>query len=194
MATEKQKMINGELYRPQDEELVNDRLRARRLTRLYNQTIETDYAERTALLNKLLGSTGKKCYIEPTIRCDYGYNIHVGENFYANFDCVILDICEVHIGQNCMLAPGVHIYTAAHPLNPNERNSGKEFGKPVTIGDNVWIGGRAVINPGVTIGNNVVVASGAVVTKDIPDDVVVGGNPARIIKRIVEESDSMPFV
>jgi maltose O-acetyltransferase len=184
MATEKQKMINGELYRPLDEELSNERLRARKLTRLYNQTMETDYAERTALLKKLLGSTEKNCYIEPTFRCDYGYNIHVGENFYANFDCVILDTCEVRIGQNCMLAPGVHIYTATHPLKPDERNSGKEYGKPVTIGDNVWIGGRAVINPGVTIGNNVVVASGTVVTKGIPDNVVVGGNPARIIKRI----------
>ena len=194
MASEKQKMMNGELYRPQDDELVNDRLRARKLTRLFNQTMETDSEERAALLKELLGSTGKEYYIEPTFRCDYGFNIHVGENFYANFDCVILDVCEVRIGQNCMLAPGVHIYTATHPLLPDERNSGKEYGKPVTIGDNVWIGGRAVINPGVTIGNNVVVASGAVVTKDIPDDVVVGGNPARIIKQINQESDSMPFI
>ncbi len=184
MATEKQKMLNGELYRPQDDELVNDRLRARKLTRQYNLTIETDSAERTALLVDLLGSSGKDCYIEPTFRCDYGYNIHVGDYFYANFDCVILDVCEVRIGHNCMLAPGVHIYSATHPLNPDERNSGKEFGKPVTIGNNVWIGGRAIINPGVTIGDNVVVASGAVVTSNIPDNVVVGGNPAHIIKRI----------
>ena len=194
MVSEKQRMINGELYSPQDAELVKDRIRARKFTRLYNQTTETDVAERTAILKKLFGSMGKECYIEPTFRCDYGYNIYVGDNFYANFDCVILDICEIRIGRNCMLAPGVHIYSATHPLLPDERNSGLEYGKPVIIGDNVWIGGRAIINPGVTIGNNVVVASGAVVTKDIPDDVVVGGNPARIIKNIVKETDQPPLI
>jgi maltose O-acetyltransferase len=184
MKTEKEKMISGELYMPADEELVRDRTRARKMTRLFNQTIETDDDTRTSLLKQLFGTTGDNIYIEPIFRCDYGYNIHVGENFYANFDCVILDICKVTIGDNCMLAPGVHIYSATHPLNAEERNSGKEFGKPVTIGDNVWIGGRAVINPGVTIGNNAVIASGAVVTKDVPDNVVVGGNPARVIKQI----------
>ncbi|MNC32530.1 Maltose O-acetyltransferase [compost metagenome] len=123
-------------------------------------------------------------YIEPSFRCDYGYNIFLGKNFYANFDCVILDVCPVHIGDNCMLAPGVHIYTATHPLDAETRNSGVEFGKPVTIGHNVWIGGRAVINPGVTIGDNVVVGSGSVVTKDIPANAVVAGNPARVIKMV----------
>lgn len=184
MKTEKEKMLQGELYHAADAELVQDRLHARKLTRLYNQTIETDEKHRTELLKKLFGSTGKQLYIEPTFRCDYGYNIHVGESFYANFDCVLLDVCEIRIGDNCFIAPGVHIYTATHPLDPYERISGVEYGKPVTIGHNVWIGGRAVINPGVTIGTNVVIASGAVVTKDVPDYVVVGGNPARIIKSI----------
>ncbi|PLR69526.1 MULTISPECIES: maltose acetyltransferase domain-containing protein [Bacillaceae] len=184
MKTEKQKMLDGELYLAADEELVRDRTRARKMTRLFNQSIETDDDTRTSLLKQLFGTTGENIYIEPMFRCDYGYNIHVGENFYANFDCVILDICKVTIGDNCMLAPGVHIYSATHPLNAEERNSGAEFGKPVTIGHNVWIGGRAVINPGVTIGNNVVIASGAIVTKDVPDDVAVGGNPARILKHI----------
>lgn len=184
MISEKEKMIRGELYRAGDEELVRDRERARRLTRLYNQTVETDDKERTSLLESLFGSLGEGTYIEPSFKCDYGYNIHVGSRFYANFDCVMLDVCEIRIGDDCFLAPGVHIYTATHPLDPIERSSGAEFGKPVTIGDRVWIGGRAVINPGVTIGNNVVVASGAVVTKDVPDNVVVGGNPARIIKTI----------
>ncbi|MEC0236402.1 sugar O-acetyltransferase [Paenibacillus kribbensis] len=182
--TEKEKMLSGELYYGSDPELMRERLNARRLTRLFNQSIETDDEQRIELLTELFGSTGKNLYVEPSFHCDYGYNIHVGENFYANFDCVFLDVCEIRIGDNCFMAPGVHIYTAAHPLEAQERNTGAEFGKPVTIGHNVWIGGRSVINPGVKIGNNVVVASGAVVTKDVPDHVVVGGNPARVIKQI----------
>lgn len=182
--TEKEKMMQGELYISADPELIRDRDNARRLTRLFNQTLETELDERTRLLKELFGSTGNNLFVEPTFRCDYGYNIHVGENFYANFDCVILDVCEVRIGANCFLAPGVHIYTATHPLNAAERNTGAEYGKPVNIGHSVWIGGRSVINPGVTIGNNVVVASGSVVTKDVPDNVIVGGNPAKIIRTI----------
>lgn len=182
--TEKEKMLNGELYDPADQELVKTRENARRLTRFYNQTLETEYEERTKILKELFGSTGEKIFIEPNFRCDYGSNIHVGESFYANFDCVLLDVCKIQIGDNCLLAPGVHIYTAAHSLDPIERNSGVEFGKPVTIGDNVWIGGRAVINPGVKIGNNVVIASGAVVTKDVPDGAVIAGTPAEIIKYV----------
>lgn len=185
MKTEKEKMLNGELYNAGDPELTRDRLNARKLTRLFNETIESDIDYRTLLLTKLFGSTGNSLYVEPTFRCDYGYNIHVGDNFYANFDCVFLDVCEIRIGDNCFIAPGVHIYTATHPLDAEARNSGAEFGKPVTIGHNVWIGGRSVINPGVSIGNNVVIASGAVVTKDVPDHVVVGGNPAKVIKSII---------
>ncbi|MBS4197915.1 sugar O-acetyltransferase [Lederbergia citri] len=177
-------MLNGELYNADDPELHRERMNARRLTRYFNESIETEENKRIELLKELFGSTGENLHIEPTFRCDYGYNIHVGENFFANFDCVFLDVCEIRIGDNCFIAPGVHIYTATHPLNANERISGAEYGKPVHIGHNVWIGGRAVINPGVKIGNNVVIASGAVVTKDVPDNVVVGGNPARIIKQI----------
>lgn len=184
MKTEKEKMLNSELYNAADSELIKERLNARKLTRLYNQSLETEETNRTELLKELFGSTGKSLYIEPSFRCDYGYNIHVGENFYANFDCVFLDVCEIRIGDNCFIAPGVHIYTATHPINPTERISGLEYGKPVHIGHNVWIGGRAVINPGVKIGNNVVIASGAVVTKNVPDNAVVGGNPAKIIKNI----------
>ncbi|RJS58997.1 sugar O-acetyltransferase [Bacillus sp. PK3_68] len=184
MKTEKEKMLSGEIYFADDSELTQERENARRLTRLFNQTTETEGNRRTELLKKLFGSTGENIYVEPTLRCDYGYNLHVGANFYANFDCVFLDVCEIRIGDNCFIAPGVHVYTAAHPLNARERISGAEYGLPVHIGHNVWIGGRAVINPGVKIGNNVVVASGAVVTKDVPDNVVVGGNPAKIIKHI----------
>lgn len=184
LRTEKEKMLNGELYHAGDMELTKDRLRARKLSRLFNKTTETEDNLRIELLKELFGSTGDNIYIEPSFKCDYGYNIHVGENFYANFDCVILDVCEVRMGDHCLLAPGVHIYTATHPLDATERRSGLELGKPVSIGNNVWIAGRAIINPGVTIGNNVVIASGAVVTKDVPDNVVVGGNPARIIKNV----------
>lgn len=184
MNSEKQKMLAGEMYDPADPELLKEREHARRLVRLINQTAETEGEKRVELLKELFGSTGKVLFLEPTFRCDYGYNIHVGENFFANFECVILDVCEVRFGDNCMLAPGVHIYTATHPLNPAERNSGREFGKPVTIGSNVWIGGGAIINPGVNIGDNAVIASGAVVTKDVPKNAVVGGNPAKVIKMI----------
>jgi maltose O-acetyltransferase len=184
--TEKERMLDGQFYNAMDPELMRERMNARKLTRLYNESLETDGNERTKILKQLFGTTGKNAYIEPTFRCDYGYNIHVGENFFANFDCVFLDVCEIRIGDNCFIAPGVHIYTATHPLNANERISGVEYGIPVKIGNNVWIGGGAIINPGVTIGNNVVIASGAVVTNDVPDNVLAGGNPAKIIKRIQE--------
>jgi maltose O-acetyltransferase len=184
MKTEKEKMLDGELYNPADTQLVKDRENARRQVRIYNETLETEGDKRTKLLKELFGYTGENVYMEPNIRVDYGYNIFVGENFSANFDCTILDVCEVRFGDNCMLAPGVQIYTATHPLHPTERNSGKEYAKPITFGNNVWIGGSAVINPGVTVGDNVVIASGSVVTKDVPNNVVVGGNPAKIIKKI----------
>lgn len=184
MLTEKEKMLAGKLYRADDPQLVAERTQARKWTRLYNATLEIEDEKRVELINRLFGSTATDFFIEPTFRCDYGYNIHIGDNFYANFDCVFLDVCEINIGVNCFLAPGVHIYTATHPLNPIERISGTEYGKPVSIGDNVWIGGRSIINPGVKVGNNVVIASGSVVTKDVPDNVVIGGNPARIIKQV----------
>jgi maltose O-acetyltransferase len=184
LKTEKEKMLAGEMYDPADPVLLKEREEARRKVRMYNQTLETEGEKRIKLLKELLGSTGENVYMEPNIRFDYGYNTHVGENFFANFDCTILDVCEVRFGDNCMLAPGVHIYTATHPLHPAERNSGREYAKPITIGNNVWVGGSAVINPGVTIGDNAVIASGAVVTKDVPENVVVGGNPAKVIKQI----------
>jgi len=182
--TEYENMINDRMYDPLDDYLVKSRQNARKLTRLFNQTTEEDGKYRKQLLKELLGKTGDKIYIEPSLKVDYGINIEVGENFYMNYDCVILDGARVKIGDNCMIAPKVQIYTAYHPLNADERNSGRELAAPITIGDNVWIGGGAIINPGITIGNNVVIASGAVVTKDFQDDVVIGGNPAKIIKKI----------
>jgi len=184
MKSEKEKMIAGEMYDPSDFELTEDRINARKIARIYNESSEIEKGRRKKILKELLGSCGENIYMEPNIRFDYGYNIHVGKNFYANFDCTILDVSEVRIGDNCMIAPGVHIYTATHPLNPTERNSGKELAKPVNIGDNVWIGGGAIINPGVSIGDNVVIASGAVVTKNVSNNVVVGGNPAKVIKTV----------
>lgn len=184
MSSEKEKMLNGELYDPTDPTLIADRNRVRNLTRQYNNTKPDDHTDRQALIDELFGSVGDECQIEPPFRCDYGYNIHVGENFYANFDCVILDAGQVEIGRNCMIAPSVHIYTATHPLDAAERIKGPEYAKPVTVGNNVWIGGQAVINPGVAVGDDSVIASGAVVTEDIPDGVIVQGNPATVVKEL----------
>jgi maltose O-acetyltransferase len=184
MTSEKEKMLNGELYDASDSQLVAERKRARGLTRRYNRTTENDGEQRQHLLEELLGSVGDECYVEPPFRCDYGSNIQVGKRFYANFDCVVLDVCRVEIGRNCLLGPGVHIYTATHPLSVEKRIAGLEYGKPVTIGDDVWIGGRAVLNPGVTVGDSSVIASGAVVTEDVSENVVVQGNPAAVVKEL----------
>lgn len=182
--TEKEKMIAGEFYNPEDRELVADRKRTRQLVREFNYSSDNELDKRTSLLKKLFGGTGDSIYVEPNLRFDNGYNTYVGKNFFANFDCTFLDLSVIRIGDNCMFGPNVQLYTACHPLDPVERNSGLEFAKPIAIGDNVWIGGGAIINPGVTIGDNVVVGAGSVVTKNVPDNVVVGGNPARIIKHI----------
>lgn len=190
--TEKEKMIAGKLYFAGDPELAADRKDARVKLRAINQ--ETDKKKREMYVKSAFGGTKKRVYIEPTISFDYGYNIFVGENFYCNFHNVFLDICPITIGDNCMFGPNVQLYTASHPLEPGKRNSGQEFGKPITIGDNVWIGGSCVVVPGVTLGDNVVVAAGAVVTKSFPDNVVVGGNPARILKTIEEENGKNELV
>lgn len=177
-------MLAGERYDPSDPDLVARRERANELTRQYNETDPGDDAARRDLLRDLFGSVGTDPHVEPPFRCDYGENIHVGDGFYANFDCVVLDVCRVDIGDDCLLGPGVHIYTATHPLDPRERRSGAEYGKPVSVGDNVWIGGQAVVNPGVTVGDDAVIASGAVVTEDVPAGVVVQGNPATVVREI----------
>ncbi|QXJ60614.1 chorismate mutase [Enterococcus raffinosus] len=180
-------MIAGKLYFAGDPELVADRKDAR--VKLYAINQEMDKKKREELVKATFGGTKNRVYIEPTISFDYGYNIFVGENFYCNFHNVFLDICPITIGDNCLFGPNVQLYTASHPLEPGKRNSGQELGKPITIGNNVWIGGSSVIIPGVTLGDNVVVAAGAVVTKSFPDNVVVGGNPARIIKTIEEDKE-----
>ena len=138
------------------------------------------------LIKALLGKTGKNVWIEPPFHCDYGWNIEVGEDFYANYNFMVLDVGKVTIGDNVMIAPNVSIYTAGHPVHPESRNSGYEYGIPVSIGNNVWIGGNVVILPGVSIGDNVVIGAGSVVTKSIPDNVIAAGNPCRIIREITE--------
>lgn len=181
---EKSKMLAGQNYDPNDPELKALRLNARLVMAKFNQTSPLEQDLRTSILKSLFGSTGENIYIEPTFQCDYGENIHVGNNFYVNFNCVILDVAEVRIGESCFIAPQVGIYTATHSVDPIERNSGVEYAKPVTIGDHCWIGGHATINPGVTLGDNVVVASGAMVTKSFGNNVVIAGNPARVIREI----------
>ncbi|MCY6484875.1 sugar O-acetyltransferase [Clostridium aestuarii] len=181
--TEKEKMVAGELYSPSDKELFEDRERAKKMCKQFNDMEPDEYDKRVSLLKKLF-QTEKECYIEPSFYCDYGYNIKLGEKFYANHNCVILDVNTVTIGDNVMFGPNVQVYTATHPINSQQRNSGKEMGYPIKIGHNVWVGGGAIICPGITIGDNVVVGAGSVVTKDIPDNVIVGGNPAKVIKQL----------
>lgn len=173
------KMLAGELYYPGDPELRELREFARGECFRFNHDPSEDRIE---ILKKLFGKVGDGFKVHPNFWCDYGTNIHVGDHFFANFDCVILDVCTVEIGDNCILAPKVCIYTATQSQNVFERNTGKEYGKPVKIGDNVWIGGGAIILPGVTIEDNAVVAAGSVVTKNVPADSIVAGNPARIIR------------
>ena len=185
--SEKEKMIAGELYFASDDELQKDQKRASKILAEFNTSTGED---KSYLLKELFGKTGENFCVKDSFHCDYGYNIFVGENFFANYDCVILDVCKVTIGDNCMFAPKVGIYTATHPLDAKTRISGAEFGKPINIGNNVWIGGSAVICPGVTIGDNAVIAAGAVVVKDVPSNVVVGGNPAKVIKFIDQEKNN----
>ncbi len=179
--TEKEKMLRGEFYNPLDEELVQMRLDARLITESFNLTSVREAEKRVHLIKQLFGATGDSVLVESVFQCDYGCNIYVGNKFYMNYNCVILDVAEVIIGDNCMIAPMVGIYTATHPVDPYQRNCGLEYAKPVTIGHSCWIGANAVINPGVTLGDNVVVASGAIVTKSFCNNVVIGGNPAKII-------------
>lgn len=178
--TEKEKMLAGELYCAHTPELIAEHKRAQELCLKLNSPLTDEERRETAV--RLLGKCGEKVTLTQGFYCDYGTNIEVGENFYVNYGVCILDVCKVKIGKNCLIAPQVGIYTACHPLDCATRISGLEMGKPVTIGDNCWIGGHAVINPGVTLGDNVIVGSGSVVTKSFPSGVIIAGNPARIIR------------
>lgn len=184
MRSEKEKMLSGDLYTANDSELRKDFFRAKELVRTYNQTTEYQDKQRLEIIQKLFKKSGQGVHLEPPFYTDYGCNTEVGDNFYTNYECIILDIANVKIGNNVLFGPRVGLYTAGHPIDAVVRNEALEYGKPITIGDNVWVGGNVVVNPGVTIGNNVVIGSGAIVTKDIPDNVIAVGNPCRVLRKI----------
>ncbi len=177
-------MLAGRLFSCADPEIAAAADRCRDVLFEFNHT--RDRAAAVALLRSLFGQTGEHFWVEPGFHCDYGCNISVGDHFYANAGCVILDECPVTFGRDCMLGPQVGVYTATHPIDGAERRKGLEYGRSITVGDDVWIGGHAVILPGVTVGSDVVIAAGAVVARDVPDHCVVAGNPAKIIRRLDE--------
>ena len=182
--TEKEKMLNGEPYRSSDPLLVEERTRARRLAKAFNDSLPDETEKRSAILRELLGKSGSNLHIEPPFYCDYGYNLVVGDNFYANFNCIMLDCAQVIIGHNVFLGPAVQVYTATHPLAAEERDIGLEAAKPIIVEDSVWIGGGVIINPGITIGRGTTIGSGSIVTGNIPANVFAAGNPCRVKRHL----------
>jgi maltose O-acetyltransferase len=185
VATERQKMLAGELYDPFDAELVAGRERARDLCQALNATREAQHEERRRILRALFGSGGDSVWMQPPFFCDYGSNIELGERVFFNFNCIVLDVCSVRIGDFTLFGPAVQIYTPMHPLNAELRRR-EEFGKPIDIGSDVWVGGGAIILPGVRIGSRAVIGAGSVVTRDVPEGVFAAGNPCRVIREITE--------
>jgi maltose O-acetyltransferase len=185
VATERQKMLAGELYDPFDAELVAGRARARDLCQALNATREAEHEERRRILRALFGSGGDSVWMQPPFFCDYGSNIELGERVFFNFNCIVLDVCLVRIGDFTLFGPAVQIYTPMHPLNAELRRR-EEFGKPIDIGSDVWVGGGAIILPGVRIGSRAVIGAGSVVTRDVPAGVFAAGSPCRVIREITE--------
>ena len=181
--TEREKMLAGELYDPFDPELAAGRQRARDLCRTLNATRESEEAAQREILRDLFGSGGDSVWMQPPFFCDYGANIHLGTRVFFNFNCIVLDVCEVRIGDYTLFGPGVQILTPLHPFDAAQRRS-QEFGKPIAIGSDVWVGGGALILAGVTIGSRTVIGAGSVVTRDLPDDVIAAGNPCRVIRPV----------
>jgi len=182
MKTNREKMLAGELYDATDTDLVLLRRQARDLCKKLNTSSDAEAELRREVLTQLLGSGGDTAWIEPPFFCDYGFNIRLGNKVFFNFNCVILDVCPVTIGDRVLVGPAVQFYGGTHPLDAATRGSGLEYGRPITIGDDVWLGGAAIICPGVTIGNRAVIGAGSVVTKDIPPDVIAAGNPCRVLR------------
>jgi len=179
--TEKEKCAQGLLYNANyDPELIKERMACKDLCLEYNQLKNTDTEGRSRLIKAIIPDSKTNICIEPSFWCDYGYNIRLGENFYANHNLVILDCAEVSFGDNAFIGPNCSFYTAGHPLDAKQRNEGLEYARPIKVGDNVWFGGNVVVLPGVTIGNNAVIGAGSVVTKDIPDHAVAVGNPCKV--------------
>ena len=191
--TQKERMLAGLPYRANDPELKQMRAENKLRVAQYNQLTRNQEQEMDQLIKEILGGTGKEILVEPPIHFDYGRNTTVGERFFANYNLTVLDVCPVTIGDNVMIAPNVSLYGAGHPIHPDARNSGYEYGAPITIGNNVWIGGSVCVLPGVTIGNNLVIGAGSVVAKDIPDNVIAVGNPCRVIREITEEDKKYYF-
>jgi maltose O-acetyltransferase len=190
MKSEKEKMLAGELYNSFDARLTEERTNARLLINRLNNSSENQPEERMAATKALIPNAGSNLYIQPPFFCDYGTNIYIGEKVYFNFNCVILDVMQVTIGDETLFGPNVQIYTATHPINWKERSSGPEFAKPIVIGKNVWIGGSCVICPGVSIGDRTIIGAGSVVTKNIPADVMAAGNPCKIIRQLNPDEGS----
>jgi maltose O-acetyltransferase len=184
MSTQKTKMLAGELYVANDPELEAARLRALAILVRFNATLADAEDERRTLLTELLARFGERTVLKPTFRCDYGFNITIGFRTFINYDCVFLDCNRITIGDEVQIAPGVHIYTATHPIDANARRSGVEYALPVTIGNGVWLGGGAIVCPGTNIGENAVVGAGSVVTRDLPPNVCAAGNPCRVIREL----------
>ena len=177
---------SGKVYNDFSDELFERRIHAKKLFREYNKSDDSETQKRNKIMKELFGAVGEKVWIEQSFWCDYGYNIEVGENFYSNHNLVILDPAKVTFGDNCFIAPNCGFYTAGHALDVEQRNQGLEIALPITVGNNVWIGGSVCVMPGVTIGDNTVIGGGSVVTKDIPSGVVAAGNPCRVIRKITE--------
>ena len=184
---QKERMLAGLPYKAWLDGLAEERLENKKRIYKYNNLPPEAEKEQDELIKEILGKTGETVHIEAPFHCDYGYNIEVGENFFANYNLTVLDVGKVRIGKNAQIAPNVSIYTAGHPIHPDSRNSGYEYGIEVTIGDNVWIGGNVCIMPGVTVGDNVVIGAGSVVTKDIPGSVIAVGNPCRVVRAITDD-------
>ena len=184
---QRQRMEAGLPFKPWLDGLFEDRMAVKEKLYTFNNTPPKDQEASMDILKALFRSTGEDCWIEAPFHCDYGYHIQVGEHFYANYNLTILDAGHVRIGDNCMIAPNVSLFTVGHPLHPQARNSGYECGRDITIGDNVWIGGGAILLPGVTVGSNVVIAAGSVVSRDLPDNVVAAGNPCRPVRAITRD-------